>query len=113
KDRSFQTLSDTTWRSVIDTNLTGTYLFIQAFLPTMRKHGGGTIINIVSDSAVQASAKAGAAYAASKFAMRGLTQSLNAEERQNGIRATAILPGDIDTPLLENRPTPPTADARK
>lgn len=113
KDRSFSALSLDTWRKVIDTNLTGTYVCIQAFLPTMQKQGSGTIINIVSDSAVQASAKAGAAYAASKFAIRGLTQSLNAEERQNGIRATAIMPGDIDTPLLNNRPTPPTAEARK
>ena len=79
----------------------------------MRKQGLGTIVNIVSDAAKQASAKAGPAYAVSKFGQLGLTQSINAEERANGIRACAILPGDIDTPLLERRPVVPTADARK
>ncbi|HEV8606337.1 MAG TPA: SDR family oxidoreductase [Tepidisphaeraceae bacterium] len=112
-DRSFANLSLKTWRQVIEINQTGTYLCIQAFLPAMRKQQSGTIINIVSDSAIQPSMKAGAAYVASKFAIRGLTMSLNAEERSNGIRACAIYPGDIDTPLLERRPTPPTADARK
>jgi NAD(P)-dependent dehydrogenase (short-subunit alcohol dehydrogenase family) len=112
-DRTFANLSLKTYRQVIDINQTGTYLCIQAFLPTMRKQQSGTIINIVSDSAVQPSMKAGAAYVASKFAIRGLTMSLNAEERPNGIRACAIYPGDIDTPLLERRPTPPTPEARR
>jgi len=48
----------------------------------------------------------------SKFGLAGLTQSINAEERQNGIRACAIFPGDIDTPLLDRRPAPPDAVAR-
>jgi len=112
-DRSFANLSLATYRHVIDVNETGTFLCIQAFLPTMRKQQSGTIVNISSDSAIQPSMKAGAAYVASKMAVRGLTLSLNAEERVNGIRACAIYPGDIDTPLLERRPTPPTADARK
>ena len=44
--------------------------------------------------------------------MVGLTQAVNAEERPNGIRACAILPGDIDTPLLDKRPAPPNSEAR-
>jgi NAD(P)-dependent dehydrogenase (short-subunit alcohol dehydrogenase family) len=48
----------------------------------------------------------------SKFGLAGLTQSINAEERGRGIRACAIFPGDIDTPLLEQRPQPPDAAAR-
>jgi NADP-dependent 3-hydroxy acid dehydrogenase YdfG len=67
---------------------------------------------IVSDAGLQASAKAGAAYVASKFGQRGLVQSINAEERVHGIRATAIFPGDINTPLLDKRPTPPPQEAR-
>jgi len=112
-DRSFANLSLATFKHVIDINEVGTFLCIQAFLPTMRKQQSGTIVNISSDSAIQPSMKAGAAYVASKMAVRGMTLSLNAEERVNGIRACAIYPGDIDTPLLEKRPTPPTADARK
>lgn len=79
----------------------------------MRKLRSGTIVNIVSDSAKQASAKAGPAYVVSKFGMAGLTQSINAEERANGIRATAIFPGDIDTPILNLRPNPPPPEARQ
>jgi len=112
-DRSFANLSLATFKQVININEVGTFLCIQAFLPTMRKQQSGTIVNISSDSAIQPSMKAGAAYVASKMAVRGMTLSLNAEERVNGIRACAIYPGDIDTPLLEKRPTPPTADARK
>ena len=79
----------------------------------MRGRGGGTIVNIVSDAGLRANAKAGAAYVASKFGLRGLSESINAEEREKGIRCCAIFPGDIDTPLLEKRPNPPTAEARQ
>jgi NADP-dependent 3-hydroxy acid dehydrogenase YdfG len=78
----------------------------------MRARGSGTIINIVSDAGKQASPKAGPGYVMSKFGLAGLTQSINAEERGNGIRACAIFPGDIDTPLLEKRPVVPDAAAR-
>jgi len=48
----------------------------------------------------------------SKFGLAGLTQSINAEERGNGVRACAVFPGDIDTPLLNKRPVVPDASAR-
>lgn len=112
KDRSLKELSLETYRKVTEINLTGTYLCVQAFLPGMRQRRLGTIVNVVSDAAIQASPKAGAAYVVSKFGVRGLTQSINAEERPNGIRATAIFPGDIDTALLNNRPVVPTAEQR-
>jgi NAD(P)-dependent dehydrogenase (short-subunit alcohol dehydrogenase family) len=110
--RALEVLSSADYHMMIDTNLNGAYFCVQAFLPGMRQRKAGTIVNIVSDAARQASAKAGPAYAMSKFGMMGLTQAINAEERPNGIRACAILPGDIDTPLLDKRPAPPAADAR-
>jgi NAD(P)-dependent dehydrogenase (short-subunit alcohol dehydrogenase family) len=70
-------------------------------------------VNVVSDAAKQASAKAGPAYVMSKCGLAGLTQAINAEERAGGIRACAIFPGDIDTPLLNLRPNPPAAEARQ
>jgi NADP-dependent 3-hydroxy acid dehydrogenase YdfG len=79
----------------------------------MRERRSGTIINIVSEAGKQASPKAGVAYVVSKFGMAGLTQSINAEERPNGIRACSIFPGDIDTPILDKRPSPPSAEARQ
>ena len=78
----------------------------------MRERGSGTIVNIVSDAGKAASPKAGPGYVMSKFGMAGLTQAINAEERGRGIRACAIFPGDIDTPLLEKRPIVPDAQAR-
>ena len=110
--RSLEVLSLEDYHAMIATNLNGAYYCVQAFLPQMRARRSGLIVNIVSDAAKQASAKAGPAYVMSKFGLVGLTQSINAEERANGIRACAILPGDIDTPLLDKRPAPPDAAAR-
>ncbi len=110
--RSLKELTTVDFRRLIDVNLVGAFLCVHQFLPIMRERGGGTIVNIISDSGLAASAKGGSAYAASKFGLRGLNQAINAEERGNGIRACAIFPGDIDTPLLEKRPAPPTAEQR-
>jgi NADP-dependent 3-hydroxy acid dehydrogenase YdfG len=110
--RALEVLSLEDYHQMIDTNLNGAYYVTQAFLPHMRARRSGTIIHIVSDAGKQASPKAGPAYVMSKFGLAGLTQSINAEERANGIRACAIFPGDIDTPLLDKRPSPPSAEAR-
>ena len=110
--RSLRELTLEKYRELVETNLTGAYLCVQAFLPRMRERRSGTIVNIVSEAGKQASPKAGVAYVVSKFGMAGLTQSINAEERPNGIRACSIFPGDIDTPILDKRPSPPSAEAR-
>jgi NADP-dependent 3-hydroxy acid dehydrogenase YdfG len=110
--RSLEVLSVVDYHAMIATNLNGAYYCVQAFLPQMRARKSGTIVNIVSDAGKQASPKAGPGYVMSKFGLAGLTQSINAEERANGIRACAIFPGDIDTPLLDKRPAPPDAAAR-
>jgi NAD(P)-dependent dehydrogenase (short-subunit alcohol dehydrogenase family) len=110
--RALEILSLEDYHAMMAANLNGAYYCVQAFLPQMRKRGSGTIINIVSDAGKRASPKAGPAYVMSKFGLAGLTQSINAEERSRGIRACAIFPGDIDTPLLEKRPQPPDSTAR-
>jgi NADP-dependent 3-hydroxy acid dehydrogenase YdfG len=111
--RSLEALSAEDYHSMIATNMHGAYYCLQAFLPQMRSRQQGTIINIVSEAGKQASPKAGPAYVMSKFGMAGLTQSINAEERANGIRACGIFAGDIDTRLLDQRPQVPDASARK
>jgi NAD(P)-dependent dehydrogenase (short-subunit alcohol dehydrogenase family) len=110
--RALEVLSIEDYHAMIGTNLNGAYYCVQAFLPRMRARKSGTIVNIVSDAGKQASPKAGPAYVMSKFGLAGLTQSINAEERAHGVRACAIFPGDIDTPLLNKRPAPPDAEAR-
>jgi NADP-dependent 3-hydroxy acid dehydrogenase YdfG len=110
--RSLEVLSLTDYHEVMNANLNGAYYCVQAVLPDMRQRGSGTIVNIVSEAGRIASPKAGPSYVISKFGMAGLTQSINAEERGHGVRATSIFPGDIDTPILEKRPVPPDAAAR-
>ena len=110
--RALEILSLPDYHAMIAANLNGAYYCVQAFLPQMRARQSGTIVNIISDAGKQASPKAGPAYVMSKFGLAGLTQSINAEERAHGVRACAIFPGDIDTPLLDKRPQPPPPEAR-
>jgi NAD(P)-dependent dehydrogenase (short-subunit alcohol dehydrogenase family) len=110
--RSLEHLSIADYEAIINTNLNGTFYCIRAVLAEMRANRSGTIVNIVSDAGLIANTFSGAAYAASKFGQTGLTQTINAEERKNGIRAIAISPGEIDTPILEKRPNPPSRELR-
>jgi NAD(P)-dependent dehydrogenase (short-subunit alcohol dehydrogenase family) len=110
--RGLAVLSVDDWHRVLATNLHGAYYCVRAFLPGMRERRNGTIVNINSDVGKAARDLAGAAYVASKFGLRGLTQQINAEERGNGIRACSICPRDVNTPLLDKRSSPPPADVR-
>jgi NAD(P)-dependent dehydrogenase (short-subunit alcohol dehydrogenase family) len=111
--RALGELSREDYATVMSANLHGVLFTVQAFLPVMRKAGGGTIVNVGSEAGRQASSKSGAAYVLSKFGLTGLTQTINAEERSNGIRACCVQPGDIDTPLLHKRPAMPGREARE
>ncbi len=110
--RGLTELSTEDFARVIDVNLRGVFHVAHAFLPLMRGRDRATFVTIVSDAGLLASEKAGAAYVASKFGATGLTDTINAELRRQGIRACAIFPGDIDTPLLDQRAAPPSADDR-
>src|SRR3954471_9962135 len=110
--RALEVLSLEDYHMMMNVNLNGAYYCVQAFLPQMRSRGSGTVINIVSDAGKAASPKAGPGYVISKFGMAGLNSAINAEERGHGVRACAIFPGDIDTPILSKRPVVPDAAAR-
>ncbi len=100
------------WRRVLETNLTGAFLFTRYALVPMRKAGRGLIVNISSGAGLAASGPGGVAYSASKHGIQSLTGSINAEERRHGIRACAIAPGETDTPNLDLRPLVPDRAAR-
>ena len=89
-------LSVETWKDVIDTNLTGTFLVTRAALPLMR--AGGTIVNNLSVAAVQPFAGM-SAYNASKYGALGFTQALREDLRKRGVRVLALLPGATDTEI--------------
>ena len=112
KNRSFDVLSTEDFREIIDVNLNGSFYCAQAVLPGMREQKSGTIVNIVSEAGLWANTKSGPSYICAKFGQSGLTKAINAEERVNGIRACAIYPGDINTPLLDKRPNPPAMELR-
>jgi len=112
KQRLLEDLSVEDFTEIVSVNMLGAFHVVHAFLPSMRAAGHGTIVNIGSDAGLLASAKAGSGYFASKFGLTGLTESINAELRSQGIRACAIFPGDTDTALLEKRASPPGPEAR-
>ncbi len=98
-------LNDTTldaWERLIAINLTGAFLGIQTCAPLMRESGGGSIINISSNSAF--SGHYDPAYTASKWGLRGLTRSAAMEYVSWGIRVNAVCPGLIVTGLNADAP---------
>ena len=111
-NRTWSDLSIEDYNKVIRTNMDGVFHCIHAAFPTMKAQGSGTIVAINSEAGRLATAKAGVPYNASKFGLAGLIQSINAEERANGIRACSIFPGDVSTPLLDKRPNPPSIESR-
>lgn len=112
KKRNLDDISDEDWDRVININLTGAFNAFRAVRSQMKKQNDGVVINIASMAGKKAGTVGGAAYSASKFGMAALTQSINAEFRNNGIRACCIYPGEVDTPILDNRPNPVSADKR-
>lgn len=103
------------WQHVLDVNLTGAFLLGRAALRAMRAQGSGAIIVTSSPHGLATNA-ATAAYSASKAGLLGLVRSLAIEGAEFGVRANAVIPGVIDTPMvrtyLESRPDPAAARAR-
>jgi NADP-dependent 3-hydroxy acid dehydrogenase YdfG len=86
------------FREMLELNLTAPFAFVRAFLPEMRRRGGGHLVTVgsIADRAVFAG---NAAYAASKHGLRALHEVLRAELRGTGVRASLVSPGPVDTEL--------------
>lgn len=102
--RKISELSPEDWNYMLQVNATGAFHTIHAVLPQMRARKDGVIINVSSLAGVRPNVLGGAGYSASKHAMSALTQVLALEEKDNGIRATNICPGEVNTPILDARP---------
>jgi 3alpha(or 20beta)-hydroxysteroid dehydrogenase len=87
------------WHQVMDVNVTGAYLGIRAVVSSMRKAGGGAIVNISSGAGFTATHGL-SAYVASKWAVRGLTKTAALELGRDNIRVNSVHPGAIRTPIL-------------
>jgi len=92
------TLPPEEWERILNTNLRGVYFAVRAFAPLMIRARSGHIINISSLAGKNALPN-GAAYAASKWGLNGLTYSIAEELRAHKIRASVICPGSVDTEL--------------
>jgi NADP-dependent 3-hydroxy acid dehydrogenase YdfG len=110
--RDLASLSVSDWEAVLRVNLTGTFLVTHAVLPVMREQRSGTVVNVSSIAGYRAMALTGPAYNAAKAGVNAFTESINLADRRNGIRACAVCPGEVATPILELRPQPPSAEAR-
>jgi len=106
--RSWAEISVENWDHVVDINLNGLLYCIRAVLPAMRVQQDGCIINVASWAGRIVSKLTGPAYTATKHAVVALTHSLNMEEYRHGIRACALSPGEVATPIMKLRPVPPS-----
>ena len=97
---------------IMAVNTTGFFNVLHAVLPGMRERSGGLVFNVSSIAGKRALPLAGPAYAASKFATTALGTEVGAEEAENGIRITNIYPGEVNTPLLDDRPVEVPADVK-
>ena len=103
-ERNWSNVSTDGWDQVIGIDLDGVFYCCHGVVPLMREQGGGVIINVSSMAGKAVSPLTGPAYGAAKHALNAMTASLLIEERNNGIRATAICPGEVATPILDSRP---------
>jgi len=104
---------ESTWNRVIDINLKGVWLGCKAAIPAMVESGGGSIINVASFVALVGAATAQIAYTSSKGGVLSMTREIAVEWARQGIRANALCPGPVDTPLLAELMSDPARKARR
>ncbi len=102
-----------TWDRVLDVNLKGVWLCCRHGIPAMLASGGGSIINVASFVALMGAATAQIAYTASKGGVLSMTREIAVEYARQGIRANALCPGPIETPLLAELLSDPARRARR
>ncbi len=112
-ERSIADTSSAQWRQLLDVNLTSAFLFTKAILPSMIAREQGVIINMASRAAVHPDLAGGVGYSSSKMGMDALTQVTNEEGNPHGVRACLFCPGSANTPIVDRRPSPPSAAERE
>jgi NADP-dependent 3-hydroxy acid dehydrogenase YdfG len=111
-ERSWSTLASEGFDEAIAGNVNGSLYTILEVLPAMRAMEDGLIVNLISGAGRYVWPGAGPAYTTAKHAVFAMTSSLNMEEAKNGIRACALCPGEVDTPIMDARPQPPSDEQR-
>ncbi len=101
------------WDLVMNVNLKGVFLGCKYGIPALIESGGGSIINTASFVAVLGAATSQIAYTASKGGVLAMTREIAVEYARQGIRANALCPGPVNTPLLEEFLSDPAQKARR
>jgi NAD(P)-dependent dehydrogenase (short-subunit alcohol dehydrogenase family) len=112
-DGSVTETSEVTWDRVMSINLKGVFLGCKYGIPAMTESGGGSIINVASFVALIGAATPQIAYTASKGGVLAMTREIAVEFARRGIRANALCPGPIETPLLEELLADPARRERR
>jgi NAD(P)-dependent dehydrogenase (short-subunit alcohol dehydrogenase family) len=99
-DNSVTNTAEDIWDLVIDINLKGVFLGCQYAIPALQRAGGGSIINTASFVAILGAAVPQIAYTASKGGVLAMTREIAVEFARQNIRANALCPGPVETPLL-------------
>lgn len=107
KVRNPRYISAQEWRDVMDVNTTGPLVLTRELLPGMIERGHGDVVLVSSLAAIRPGIMAGVAYSAAKIAGKYYMDVLRDEVRGFGVRCTTVYPGEVDTPILANRPLPP------
>lgn len=110
--RAWAELTAASADEVFGANLHAAFYCVIAALPMMRAQKDGLLIHTASFAGRFVSPLSGPAYSAAKHAVVAMSHSLNMEECANGIRSTAICPGEVATPILDRRPVPVSAEDR-
>ena len=106
RNRAMGNMSPDDWDRVMAINATGAYNCMHAVLPQMLERGAGLIVNISSVAGKRASELGGVAYSAAKFAQTALGMAVAREVGGRGVRVSNIYPGEVNTPILNERPKP-------
>jgi NAD(P)-dependent dehydrogenase (short-subunit alcohol dehydrogenase family) len=101
------------WDQVMAVNLKGVFLGCKYGIPALLRAGGGSIVNTASFVALMGAATSQIAYTASKGGVLAMTREIAVEYARRGIRANALCPGPVDTPLLQQLLAEPAARARR
>lgn len=104
---------ESTWQRVMDVNLKGVWLGCRSAIPALLASGGGSIVNVASFVALVGAATAQIAYTSSKGGVLSMTREIAVEYARQGIRANALCPGPIETPLLAELLSDPERRARR
>lgn len=104
-DRRFDQLTTSGWETVRALNLDSVVQLLQRLVPAMRGAGGDVVL--IASVSAQWPDHAGAAYGATKAGLVTFGRGLSRDEHGNGVRVTSVLPGLVDTPLIDRRPSPP------